>query len=208
MWENVTTYRDHHLEEASVLKIELQPSGPITLEDGFLLLDETDSDLMITEDEAGDVLLETGTSEGTQSYIYGDGWDAFRGTLGFLEARERTTLNEGGTLGAADATITVTDGTIFPSSGTILIGTEQISYTGRSTHDLTGCTRGVNNTTAATHADGSGVKIMRFIASAHASNNAYRIQDVGGVLLSDVISCPEGRGYVPAPAEITIELRS
>ena len=208
MWENVTTYRDHHLEEASVLKIELQPSGPITLEDGFLLLDETDSDLIITEDEAGDVLLETGTSEGTQSYIYGDGWDAFRGTLGFLEARERTTLNEGGTLGAADATITVTDGTIFPSSGTILIGTEQISYTGRSTHDLTGCTRGVNNTTAATHADGSGVKIMRFIASAHASNNAYRIQDVGGVLLSDVISCPEGRGYVPAPAEITIELRS
>jgi hypothetical protein len=232
MWENVTTYRDHHLEEASVLKIELQPSGPITLEDGFLLLEETDGDLIITEDEAGDVLLETGTSEGTQSYIYGDGWDSFRDVLGFLEARERTTLNEGDTLGAADATITVTDGTIFPSSGTILIEDEQISYTGRSTHNLTGCTRGVNNTTAATHAianmaledgdllleetDGdnilseteSGVKIMRFIASAHASNNAYRIQDVGGVLLSDVISCPEGRGYIPAPAEITIELRS
>ena len=178
------------------------------------------------------MLLEAGTSEGTQSYLYGDGWDAYRGTLGFLEARERTTLNEGDTLGAADATITVTDGTIFPSSGTILIEDEQISYTGRSTHNLTGCTRGVNNTTAATHAianvaledwdllleetDGdnilseteSGVKIMRFVASVHASNNAYRIQDVGGVLLSDVISCPKGRGYVPAPAEITIELRS
>ena len=54
----------------------------------------------------------------------------------------------------------------------------------------------------------SGVKIMRFIASAHASSNTLRIQDVGGVLLSDVISCPTGRGYVPAPAEITIELRS
>ena len=49
---------------------------------------------------------------------------------------------------------------------------------------------------------------MRFIASAHASSNALRIQDVGGVLLSDVISCPEARGYVPPPAEITIELRS
>ena len=89
-----------------------------------------------------------------------------------------------------------------------MIEDEQISYTGRSTHNLTGCTRGVNNTTAATHADGSGVKIMRFVTSVHASNNTYRIQDVGGVLLSDVISCPKGRGYVPAPAEITIELRS
>ena len=89
-----------------------------------------------------------------------------------------------------------------------MIENEQISYTGKSTHNLTGCTRGVNNTTAATHADGSGVKIMRFVASAHGANNTYRIQDVGNVLLSDVISNPKARGHVPAPAEITIELRS
>ena len=49
---------------------------------------------------------------------------------------------------------------------------------------------------------------MRFIASAHGTNNAYRIQDVAGVLLSDVISNPKARGHIPVPAEITIELRS
>ena len=232
MWQNVSLYRDHNLEEASVLKIELQPSGPLLQEDGFSLLEETDGDLLITEDEAGDVLLEAATTSTGQSYIIGDGWRAYRGTLGFLEARERTTLNEGTILSASDATITVTNGAIFPSSGTILIEDEQISYTGKSTHNLTGCTRGVNNTTAAVHnidnialedgdllleeTDGdnilseteSGVKIMRFIASAHGANNTYRIQDVGIVLLNDVINNPKARGHVPAPAEITIELRS
>tara|TARA_Y100000310_G_scaffold137733_1_gene136697 strand:+ start:2641 stop:6750 length:4110 start_codon:yes stop_codon:yes gene_type:complete len=187
MWQNISLYRDHHLEEASVLKIELETA---------------------TDGGTGDVLLESATTSTGQSYIIGDGWRAYRGTLGFLEARERTTLNEGGTLSASDTTITVTDGTIFPSSGTILIDDEQISYTGKSTHNLTGCTRGVNNTTAATHADGSGVKIMRFIASAHGTNNTYRIQDVGNVLLNDVINNPKARGHIPAPAEITIELRS
>ena len=187
MWQNVSLYRDHHLDEASVLKMELETA---------------------TDGGTGDVLLESATTSTGQSYIIGDGWRAYRGTLGFLEARERTTLNEGGTLSASDATITVTNGAIFPSSGTILIENEQISYTGKSTHNLTGCTRGVNNTTAATHADGSGVKIMRFVASAHGANNTYRIQDVGNVLLSDVISNPKARGHVPAPAEITIELRS
>ena len=232
MWQNVSLYRDHNLDEASVLKIELQPSGPLLQEDGFSLLEETDGDLLITEDEAGDVLLEAATTSTGQSYIIGDGWRAYRGTLGFLEARERTTLNEGTILSASDATITVTNGAIFPSSGTILIEDEQISYTGKSTHNLTGCTRGVNNTTAAVHnidnialedgdllleeTDGdnilseteSGVKIMRFIASAHGANNTYRIQDVGIVLLNDVINNPKARGHVPAPAEITIELRS
>ena len=41
----------------------------------------------------------------------------------------------------------------FPTSGTVTIGTEQITYTGISSLNLTGCVRGVNGTTAATHAD-------------------------------------------------------
>ena len=44
-------------------------------------------------------------------------------------------------------------GTSLPSEGTILIGSEQISYTGlaviNSENVFTGCTRGVNGTTAA-----------------------------------------------------------
>ena len=66
-----------------------------------------------------------------------------------------TTLN--GAINASTTTIVLTDASQFPSSGTnyILIGTEEISYTGISTNTLTGVTRGVRNTTAATHSDGA-----------------------------------------------------
>tara|TARA_R100001443_G_scaffold110862_1_gene123071 strand:+ start:131 stop:601 length:471 start_codon:yes stop_codon:yes gene_type:complete len=39
----------------------------------------------------------------------------------------------------------------FTSSGTIQIGTEQITYTGITGNVLTGCTRGANSTTASSH---------------------------------------------------------
>ena len=54
-------------------------------------------------------------------------------------------------------TIVLTDASQFPSSGTnfIQIGTEEISYTGISANTLTGVTRGVRNTTAATHSNGA-----------------------------------------------------
>jgi hypothetical protein len=43
------------------------------------------------------------------------------------------------------------DAASYPNSGVITIGTEQISYTGKTNNTLTGCTRGVNSTTAASH---------------------------------------------------------
>ena len=58
---------------------------------------------------------------------------------------------------AADqTTITLADASSFPSSGAIKIGSEVITYTGKSTNDLTGCTRGVVGTAAA-HASGATV---------------------------------------------------
>jgi len=45
-----------------------------------------------------------------------------------------------------------------PATGTILIDNERISYTGKSTNTLTGCTRGFNSTAAATHTTGATVK--------------------------------------------------
>jgi len=62
-----------------------------------------------------------------------------------------TTLN--GSHSSSVATLTLTSSTGFDSSGTIHIGTEQITYTAVSGNDLTGCTRGANDTTAAIHAD-------------------------------------------------------
>jgi hypothetical protein len=47
--------------------------------------------------------------------------------------------------------ISIVDATAYPSSGTIQIDSEVITYTGNSGNTLTGCTRGVLGTTAATH---------------------------------------------------------
>jgi len=60
-----------------------------------------------------------------------------------------TTLAEA--LDATETEIDLTSSTGFDSTGTIFIDNEQISYTGISTNTLTGCTRGANSTTAATH---------------------------------------------------------
>ena len=62
-----------------------------------------------------------------------------------------TTLN--GAINAAATSVILTDATSFPSSGTILIGAELITYTGKTANTLTGCSRGTSNTTAATHVD-------------------------------------------------------
>jgi len=67
------------------------------------------------------------------------------------------------TLTAAIATTTATTGITIaskdrmPDSGTINVGSENISYTGFSGLELTGVTRGVNGTTAATHSDGAAI---------------------------------------------------
>ena len=66
---------------------------------------------------------------------------------------DTTTLN--GALTASATSIVLTDGSGFPSSGTIKISSEYISFTGKSTHTLTGCTRGAYNTTATAYATGT-----------------------------------------------------
>ncbi len=63
-----------------------------------------------------------------------------------------TTLN--GALTATDTTITLTDGSSFlQRDGRITIGSEKISYVSRNGNVLSNCTRGVEQTTAATHDD-------------------------------------------------------
>lgn len=58
---------------------------------------------------------------------------------------------------AADATTIPynSESGTLPSSGIAMIENEQISYTGKSGGNLTGCTRGINGTTGATHANGT-----------------------------------------------------
>ena len=54
-------------------------------------------------------------------------------------------------------TLSMASSTSFPSSGTVLIDNELITYTGNSSNSLTGLTRGANGTTAASHSSGDTV---------------------------------------------------
>jgi len=64
-----------------------------------------------------------------------------------------TTLD--GTITSSATSIILTNSINFPSVGTILIGTELISYTANNTgtNIISGCTRGANSTTATAHID-------------------------------------------------------
>ncbi len=86
----------------------------------------------------------------------GFGWSL--GSWGGQEVGAFTTVLSGD-IDASTTSITLNDASQFPSSGTnfVQIGTEEISYTGISTNTLTGVTRGVRNTTAATHSSGATV---------------------------------------------------
>ena len=68
-----------------------------------------------------------------------------------------STLTAAITSTTATAGITIASKTRMPDSGTINVGSENISYTGFNSLELTGVTRGVNGTTAATHADGAAI---------------------------------------------------
>ena len=69
---------------------------------------------------------------------------------------QTTTLN--GAITDSDTTITLTSASGFSAAGTVRIENELITYTGISTNDLTGCTRGTNSTTAAAHIDTTAVR--------------------------------------------------
>tara|TARA_B100000029_G_scaffold75947_1_gene67702 strand:+ start:955 stop:2976 length:2022 start_codon:yes stop_codon:yes gene_type:complete len=66
-----------------------------------------------------------------------------------------TTLN--GDINSSVTTVTVASTTGFEDSGTITIGEENITYTGKSTTQFTGCTRGADSTSAASHTNGDAV---------------------------------------------------
>ena len=80
---------------------------------------------------------------------------AARGEKVFKSTNSSTLLD--GAVLAGDTTLTVDSTTGFPSTGTLIIGTEQITYTGITSTTFTGCTRGANGTTAVGYADGTAV---------------------------------------------------
>jgi hypothetical protein len=58
-----------------------------------------------------------------------------------------------------DTTITVSTTAGYPQAGTVLVGSEYITYTGKTDTQLTGCTRGTASTTAAAHTISTNVEL-------------------------------------------------
>jgi hypothetical protein len=64
-----------------------------------------------------------------------------------------TKINAAGGIGATDTTLTVVSTASYPSSGTLLLEREAVTYTGKTATTFTGLTRGMFGTVAAAHAD-------------------------------------------------------
>ena len=85
-----------------------------------------------------------------------------------------TTLSSG--IDAAVTTIPITSSTGFPATGTVGVGTEEITYTGVAGNTLTGATRGANSTTAAEHSSGAAIGT---VFSTPANYNALSAGPIG-----------------------------
>jgi len=64
-----------------------------------------------------------------------------------------TTINDAAGISATATSVTVASTSGFPAEGRLIIESEVISYTGTTSTTFTGLTRGLEGTTAATHAD-------------------------------------------------------
>jgi len=74
---------------------------------------------------------------------------------GVQQGQFTSTLSSG--INASVTSLTMASSSSFPSSGTVQIGTELITYTGNSGGTLSGLTRGAVGTTAAIHSSGATV---------------------------------------------------
>ena len=111
------------------------------------------------------------------------------------------------------ATIPVAETANLPTQGTIKLGTEEITYTGRSSAsgagNLTGCTRGANGTTAASHLINANLTLVR-LARSQTGASGYRIMDWAedwkgtSLTIGDIATYPQRRNDITPPTEITI----
>jgi len=85
-----------------------------------------------------------------QTYGYGFGVGNFGGTISGVAT---TTINNGGVFAAAATSVVLTDSSSFPSSGTLLIEDELMTYSANNTgtNTISGITRGVKGTDDVEH---------------------------------------------------------
>ena len=179
---SLTFSSDHNLESGDIILLD-----NVTVPTGVGLTNAAFEDKLfqVTRVTSSKIAIVTGTQQtsssgsggscsvipyekvgpAAQSYGYGFGIGNYGGTVSGVTT---TTLNgalladTAGTGGSGTA-ITLTSTSGFPTAGTIAVGNELITYTGISSNDLTGITRGANGTATAgtsngqAHSDGSTV---------------------------------------------------
>ena len=100
-------------------------------------------------------------------------WEVAQNSISMVEGQSVYTIYRSSGDGTSDGTFSLLNGALtinattitldsvwqFPTTGTLLIDSEQITYTGTNTssNQITGCTRGANSTTPATHTDNTAV---------------------------------------------------
>ena len=134
-----------------------------------------------------------------QAAGYGWGTDLYGG-----QSSVETTLN--GAINDLVTTITLTSTTGIPTTGSVLIDSEIISYTGISTSQLTGCTRGTQSTTAASHLDGASVVALTGWGDASLAGGTsiepgnWSLDNFGQILIATIFN---GRTFIWQPLQNT-----
>ena len=124
MWGNAKFMDTGNISHNSV------PVSALTIEE----MSRWGYDLEDFADNAGSGVSDAG-------YVFNVGYPSINYYLG----RINQNLNSSDTIVYAENT------TDFPATGTLQLGKEQITYTGKQSDRFTGCTRGVNGTTAQSH---------------------------------------------------------
>tara|TARA_Y100001937_G_C7125902_1_gene334923 strand:- start:5 stop:2155 length:2151 start_codon:yes stop_codon:yes gene_type:complete len=112
-----------------------------------------------TVNGSGSATVNPYVKPGSLNFTYGFGWGTglWGGGQQLFGTLNGALLDDTAGTGGSGTSITLASTTGFPSTGTIKVGTEFISYTGISSNDLTGITRAVAGTRSA-HSSGAGVE--------------------------------------------------
>ena len=134
-----------------------------------------------------------------QTYGYGFGVGNFGGTVSGVATNDldgALAADSAGNNGSATQ-IRLTDASAFPTSGTIAVQNELITYSGKSTNELTGIARAQNGTSTAIHADATTVDNATLYAgwgSAVAASTTtlepglWALDNYGDVLLATILN--------------------
>ena len=140
---------DHGLSNNNIVRVSSTETlpGNLSYEDYYYVVNKADDYFQLSGSTGGTPITWSNTGSGTHTWRM----------IGY-EGKLKEDLNK------TDTTVKLISSSFpsaWPSSGVVKIGTEYISYTGKSGNDLTGCVRGTHGTDASEHQMGrlSGITV-------------------------------------------------